>query len=254
MDIHAPQGHRIMFSYITAGYESESKFARDILDVNGIYTVDYTEVHAWNTDVYLLEFPQEERKRRISFNSVLFNDVIPEETLNRKGAVTVFTPDNSTYQDFPKGSYSLFLAGTIDNGNSVNWQEEAILYIIENYKSNKDLVIYNPRGSNWDPSTIQSLENPAFFNQVKWEQEALRISTQIAFNFLPKSVSVITNLEFGQYGNSNKITVCCPETYPRRGNIEFMCKHIWDIPLFDKLEDMLKYMLLSYKPFKQLLS
>lgn len=69
MNIYAPNGTKVRFVPGNNGYESENKSAREILELDAIYTVDYTDVSGWSTAVILEEFPN---KR---FNSVLFEDV-----------------------------------------------------------------------------------------------------------------------------------------------------------------------------------
>lgn len=53
---------------------------------------------------------------------------------------------------------SIFLGGTIDNGAAEDWQERAIQYIKKNYKGESNLIIYNPRGKNWDPKKFCSTQ------------------------------------------------------------------------------------------------
>lgn len=69
MNIYAKNGTKVRFVPGNNGYESENKDAREILELDAIYTVDYTDVSGWSTAVILEEFPN---KR---FNSVLFEDV-----------------------------------------------------------------------------------------------------------------------------------------------------------------------------------
>jgi len=51
------------------GYTSDKEQVAKLLEIEKIYTVDYTNVGGSHTDVYLEEFPSE------SFNSVNFVDV-----------------------------------------------------------------------------------------------------------------------------------------------------------------------------------
>ena len=55
------------------------------------------------------------------------------------------TPDNKKRKN---NKYkSIFFAGTIDNGNSINWQEE-LSKLLEQLNVN----IYSPRCLNWNPN------------------------------------------------------------------------------------------------------
>ncbi|MNC13981.1 hypothetical protein D3C87_2115180 [compost metagenome] len=69
MDIYSPMGTKVRFAPGNNGYESENAAARQVLELNAIYTIDHTDVGSWSTDVTLQEFPS---KR---FNSVLFESV-----------------------------------------------------------------------------------------------------------------------------------------------------------------------------------
>lgn len=69
MDIYCNKGHKIVFLGKN-GWDGEAEEASRYLTVGEVYTVDYTVVHSWTTDVYLEEFPKR------SFNSVMFEDAV----------------------------------------------------------------------------------------------------------------------------------------------------------------------------------
>ena len=75
MNIHAENGHKVICYTHDAGYDSDKKKALEYLEIGKIYTIDYTDVHSWHTNVYLQEFPL------ISFNSVFFEDYKPSQPL-----------------------------------------------------------------------------------------------------------------------------------------------------------------------------
>lgn len=52
---------------------------------------------------------------------------------------------------------SVFLAGTIDEGKSVDWQETLAAELRE-----LSVTILNPRRSEWDASWIESMSNQNF--------------------------------------------------------------------------------------------
>lgn len=68
MNIYARNGHKVIFANPTAGYKDDQRIAKQHLTVGHSYTIDYTDVGSWHTDVYLLEFPNR------AFNSVMFED------------------------------------------------------------------------------------------------------------------------------------------------------------------------------------
>lgn len=129
---------------------------------------------------------------------------------------------------------SIFLGGSIDMGESENWQ----LKVKEFFKNNDDVVLLNPRRDNWDSSWLQEFENANFYQQVNWELNAMEKANLIIFNFVKGSKSPITLLELGLFADSKKIVVCCPKGFWRKGNIDIVCDK-YGIKLFENLEDLL---------------
>lgn len=134
----------------------------------------------------------------------------------------VFKPP-STVQIFNKQNYSskrIFLAGSIDMGNSIDWQED-----ITNKLTNFDVYIFNPRRDSWDSSWEQHISNPQFKEQVDWELDNLTQSDIIVFNILPDSKSPITLMEIGLFikDKNKKFFVCCPPEFYRSGNVQVVC-------------------------------
>ena len=118
----------------------------------------------------------------------------------------VYTPMNE--------DMSIFLAGTIDNGNSVDWQKEVI-----NGLRDENIIIYNPRRDNWDSSA----GSKQVYEQIEWEQYYLDKCDKIIMVFQDTSLSPITFLELGQYANSGKLEVFCTEKFYRYENVKFTC-------------------------------
>ena len=134
----------------------------------------------------------------------------------------------------------VFLAGTIDMGNSENWQEKLINKLKEQTKGvlfAKSYHIYNPRRTDWDSSWVQTFENPQFFQQVTWELDAMEKADYIIMNFLPDSKSPITLLELGLFAESGKLFVICPDEYYRSGNVQIVCNK-YNIPLYKSIEEL----------------
>lgn len=127
---------------------------------------------------------------------------------------------------------SIFLAGTIDMGNSVDWQKKLEGELTH---PKKDFYIFNPRRDDWDSSWEQTIENDNFREQVEWELLALDVCEVIFMYFTPGSQSPITLLELGLYAQSKKIIVCCPKKFWRSGNVEIVCKR-FGIPFYHDLD------------------
>lgn len=72
MNIYALEGHKVRCITFSAGYDYDKEMAKKHLELNKEYTVDYTSVDGYSTDVHLKEFPN------IKFNSVFFEDVVEQ--------------------------------------------------------------------------------------------------------------------------------------------------------------------------------
>jgi len=130
-----------------------------------------------------------------------------------------------------RGEKYVFLAGSIEMGTAVDWQAE-----VRTKLENIDVVVLNPRRDDWDSSWVQSISNPQFKEQVEWELDMLYEADEIFLYFDPKTKSPISLLELGLFASSRKLTVCCPEGFWRKGNVEIVCDH-YDISLFTSLDE-----------------
>jgi len=126
---------------------------------------------------------------------------------------------------------SVFLAGTIDNGQSIDWQSS-----VEKSLSDLDILILNPRRDKWDSSWKQSINNPMFKEQVEWELDGLERVNQIFIYFAAHSKSPITLLELGLHASKENVTIVCPQGFWRRGNIEVIA-YRYNIPLYETLSE-----------------
>lgn len=133
-----------------------------------------------------------------------------------------------------KYDFRLFLAGSIDMGETENWQDK-----VENLINTPHIAIFNPRRKSWDNSMEQSIENPVFYQQVNWELEHLEKATHILMYFDPKSKSPISLLEFGLYAKSGKLLVVCPNGFYRKGNVDILCSK-YNILQYNSIEEAVK--------------
>lgn len=121
--------------------------------------------------------------------------------------------------------FSIFLAGTIDNGKSTDWQQQLIDNISDRVPDS--LTIYNPRRDNWDDNAdIDTLRD-----QIDWEQKHLEICGIIVMVLLDDSKSPISLMELGEFCDSQKIMVFCTEKFYRFENVNDLCKR-FQIPLY----------------------
>lgn len=130
----------------------------------------------------------------------------------------------------------VFLAGSIEMGTAENWQSRLIAQV-------KDIegTIWNPRRDAWDSSWEQQASNPQFRGQVDWELNYLEAADRIWMYFDPTTKSPITLLELGLlalvvHGRRQSLTVCCPDGFWRKGNVEIVCEK-YQIPLVHTFDD-----------------
>jgi len=139
---------------------------------------------------------------------------------------------------------SVFLAGSIEQGKAVQWQQKVVSYF-----KDEDVIILNPRRRDWDSTWKQDIKNPQFRDQVEWELHAMEEADVIAMYFDENTTSPITLLELGLYAQSDKIIVCCPKGFWRKGNVDIVCSRykVKQVKTLDTLCIMVKHKL--YRKF-----
>jgi hypothetical protein len=68
---------------------------------------------------------------------------------------------------YRKDELKIFLAGTIDNGDSEDWQTKICRLIEECTTNSKPIAVYNPRRDDWPKDDQTKLIE----EQIKWELE-----------------------------------------------------------------------------------
>lgn len=134
------------------------------------------------------------------------------------------------------GEASVFLAGSIEMGLAEDWQTRVTADL-----ATLPVAILNPRRDEWDATWEQSIDNPQFREQVEWELDGLERATVIAMYFAPTTRAPVTLLEFGLHARSDRLVVCCPPGYWRRGNVEVVCSR-HGIPLVQTLPDLVQHL------------
>ena len=109
----------------------------------------------------------------------------------------------------------VFLGGTIDNGDSPDWQSE----VYDRFK-HFDVTFLNPRRPNWSAQADQI----EIKRQIQWELHALKTADSVLIYFAPGSQSPISLLEMGIYVQSKKLVVCCPPKFYRYMNVKTTCE------------------------------
>lgn len=124
----------------------------------------------------------------------------------------------------------IFLAGTIDMGNSRDWQTE----IHDRFSEmNGRYILFNPRQENWDATRPGEMDY-----QVKWELDHLEDADMIIMYILGTSKSPISLLEMGLHAKSGKMYVICEKDFYRYDNVRITCDY-YEVPLYNDLESFL---------------
>jgi hypothetical protein len=132
-----------------------------------------------------------------------------------------------------KNNITVFLAGSIEMGSAEDWQTR----IVEDFKL-VDVTFFNPRRDAWDSSWDQKQSNEEFNFQVNWELNRLDHCDIMFMYFSPETKSPISLLELGLIAGRNpeKVVVCCPEGFWRKGNVDITCTRL-GVPVYNNLSD-----------------
>ena len=138
------------------------------------------------------------------------------------------------------GKPKVFLAGTIDDGNSTDWQSKVIWQMKYKHhcpdpdadESIGDIVVFNPRRDDWDDSWgVEQVEE-----QIKWEQTHLDEADLIVMCLSDDSKSPISLFELGLYGPQGKMVVFCTDKFYRFTNVRLTCEK-YGIPLIQSTNE-----------------
>ena len=140
----------------------------------------------------------------------------------------MFVPPNwdlSETNVIGKNPFRIFLAGTIDNGDSTDWQQE-LINTINGVELRRPTSIYNPRRKEWPSSN----DHREIDRQIEWELSHLEKADLIVMNILANSKSPISLMELGLFAREGRLMVFCPKTFYRYDNVRNVCKR-YEVPL-----------------------
>ena len=112
----------------------------------------------------------------------------------------------------------IFLAGTIDMGNSRDWQNEIHRTFS---KTGGRYILFNPRQEHWDATRPGEMDY-----QVRWELDHLEEADMIVMYILGSSKSPISLLEMGLHAKGGN-------------NVRITCEY-YKVPMYDDLDDFFK--------------
>lgn len=143
----------------------------------------------------------------------------------------VFIPpynyDNGYYTIDGVVPLNLFIAGTIDCGDSVNHQQ-AIIDELNKEDTVRPIMIYNPRRAEW-PNVNDKEE---IDKQINWELYHLERADLIIMNILGNSKSPISLMEIGLFAKEHKLIVFCSPNFYRYDNVRIVCEK-YKVPLYN---------------------
>ena len=130
-----------------------------------------------------------------------------------------------------RGFTKIFMAGTIDMGNSRDWQKE--LYEIFSSMDGR-YILFNPRQEHWDATRSGEMDY-----QVRWELDHLEQADMIVMYILGTSKSPISLLEMGLHARGGKMHVICEKDFYRYDNVRITCDW-YGVPMYETLDEFLK--------------
>ena len=165
-------------------------------------------------------------------NGASLNESVSKDDTPSVSGVYMLHPHEELPQGVDEEDYTkIFLAGTINMGNSVDWQAETAR-IFDSLPGG--YILYNPRQEHWNPDREGEMDY-----QVNWELEHLEKADYIIMNFLPSSQSPITLLEMGIHIRTGKLRVCCPAEFYRYDNVRITCSR-YGVPLYEDWQSLIK--------------
>ena len=153
--------------------------------------------------------------------------------------IRVITPPSFITLD--NSRTSVFLAGSIEMDKAEQWQQKFIdnlIFEVRKMNSGKGIDIFNPRRANWDITVKQSIEDPVFYQQVRWELDYLGNVKVRVFYFAPNTLSPVSLLEFGKFFSYPNTFLCVNPDYQRAGNLEVFANK-YKIKIHQNLGDII---------------
>jgi hypothetical protein len=127
----------------------------------------------------------------------------------------IHTPPSRTLITTP----SVILYGSISP--TTLWQDHLTAAL-----SDLPITTINPICTAWDSTWVEDTTDPRFVAQVEWEMDHGKLADVIVIYFVPGTQASISLLELGMYAamyGGEKVVVCCPEGFWKRGNVRVVC-------------------------------
>lgn len=142
---------------------------------------------------------------------------------------------------YPLESYTgftkIFLAGSIEMGKAKQWQEAVVTECAADlHWKSRNVLFFNPRRDDWNNSWKNDITNPEFNQQVNWEMDMLERADYRLFYFQGGTVSPVSLLELGKFGDKTNTLVVVDEDYEKVGNVHIFCYRNL-IPVYESLAE-----------------
>jgi hypothetical protein len=114
---------------------------------------------------------------------------------------------------------SVILYGSISP--TTPWQDHLTASL-----SDLPITIINPICTAWDSTWVEDTSDPRFVAQVEWEMDHGRLADVVVIYLVPGTQAPISLLELGIHASlygGEKVVVCCPEGFWKRGNVRIVC-------------------------------
>ncbi|KAH6609925.1 hypothetical protein Trco_003271 [Trichoderma cornu-damae] len=118
-----------------------------------------------------------------------------------------------------KAQKCVFLAGTTSDTGEPDWRQT-----LTEALSELPITIYNPQRHDWDSTWREDFSDSRWAEQVEWELEMQDEADVVVLLFHGVSPAPISLLELGLCVRSGKAIVCALEGYPKKGNVEAVCR------------------------------
>ncbi|KAL7931604.1 hypothetical protein V8C35DRAFT_309886 [Trichoderma chlorosporum] len=115
--------------------------------------------------------------------------------------------------------HSVFLAGTTSPTGEADWRQT-----LTDALSGLPITIYNPYRPDWDATWREDVSDGRWVEQVDWELEMQEKVDIVVVFFHGVSLAPISMLELGMCIRAGKAIVCAMPDYPKRGNVEAVCR------------------------------
>jgi hypothetical protein len=142
----------------------------------------------------------------------------PQPAPKRHEAYRFFQPDPPITKPVYRKN-SVFLAGSIEMGAAVQWQNEMATAL-----EDLPVDVYSPRIGDWKPADGQDARNKALRDQIEWELSGMQHASVICFFFDHDTLSPVTLLELGLWAEKGKVVVCCNKKFWKSGNVSYVCE------------------------------